>query len=754
MTQILDNIGIFLASAPLPILVLAKTTVVLCAGWIIAFALRNSSAAVRHAVWALTLAAAAGLPLGMTVAPAWRVVIAQREPGANVSSTVTTNVAAPISQADISAPPPVSAVSNSQNVVASPIAAALSDSWPVLLWIAGLLFVIGRMILGRILLARIANRGRPLTDRVWSAALAKERLATGVRRRVRLVATKEVSTPLTAGARRPIILLPAESSEWDASHREVILRHELAHIANGDATICSIAGITCALYWFHPLAWIAARKLRTEQERACDDRVLSLGTPATEYASHLLEVARSARALGMHSFVAVAMARPTELEGRLLAVLNEAHSRRPLTHRTKLALTVIAVLTVITLAAFTPVVAEARVVIASQGPIPSGAAIVERTVEPGSLRDQRDTDSVSGGEVVVQPGGTLTLDLKTGADLKIRGSNENVVRMHASLGGRDWRNTIIRIFGDSNNAWVTTEYRTRNNSQSSSHHIDITVPRRFNIRLSSAGGGLELSDVQGEFTGETGGGQIRIERARGRARLSTGGGDVNVSSSNLSGSVSTGGGAVLIQDVTGGLNGSSGTGNVLYGGRKVGVTFSEESQNGIRRASDGRIFSRRSGGSVSVGDAPNGASIQTGGGDIRIGRSSGEVYASTGGGSITIGPLSGSAEASTGAGDVRITVTGSRSHAIKVQSGSGGVTLILPRGLSANLDLETAYTNNRSRPTRIESDWPLSITETSRWDSREGTPRRYVRARQRIGDGGPTIQVRTVNGNIVIKRSE
>ncbi|PYO09632.1 MAG: hypothetical protein DMD30_05400 [Gemmatimonadetes bacterium] len=78
--------------------------------------------------------------------------------------------------------------------------------------------------------------------------------------------------------------------------------------------------------------------------------------------------------------------------------------------------------------------------------------------------------------------------------------------------------------------------------------------------------------------------------------------------------------------------------------------------------------------------------------------------------------------------------------------------LILPRDINATLELESAYTNNLGHKTRIESDWALTPTETSDWDASEGTPRRYVRVRQNLGRGGAVIRVRTVNGNIVLKR--
>ena len=99
-----------------------------------------------------------------------------------------------------------------------------------------------------------------------------------------------------------------------------------------------------------------------------------------------------------------------------------------------------------------------------------------------------------------------------------------------------------------------------------------------------------------------------------------------------------------------------------------------------------------------------------------------------------------------------IELKGAGAHSVDVTSGKGQVVLVLPRDLNATLELETAYTNNFGHKTRIVSDLPLPTTETADWDDSEGTPRRYVRARQTVGRGGGVIRVRTVTGNIVINR--
>jgi len=791
----MDAIGAassFGPDVPFVVMLLIKATTVLCIGAVVAFAFRDAAASVRHAVWALTLAAALALPLGMIATPAWRVAVlpsmsssAATEGNAGSGSAATTATGNASTSAEGSAATtgetwpldPVTAASRAgANPSPSNVARQVLDVVPVspapliaILWLSGVVFVLGRMIAGRITLARIARRATSLDTPEWRSLRVREGAITGAGSGVSVLASAEVSSPLMSGSRSPVILLPEESLSWRAEHRTVVVRHEMAHVASGDATVCLVAGVACAVYWFHPLIWMAARQMKKEQERACDDRVLALGIPRTEYASHLLEVARSARDLGMQGFVSVAMARPSQLEGRLLAVLNESRSHATITRRRRIAAAVTAVAMLVPIAAFVPVstavsapaIPAAAIIVTGQfdgGIAPairrrSAAGDAISTVDEGGLEKSAVTaDSTLDGQVAVASGGTLDLDLRTGAALDISGWDEPVVRMRATLGGRDWRNTELAINGDGTNARVVARHSGRNQSHSTSHRIELRVPRRFNIRISSAGGALSIRDVNGSFTGATGGGEIRIERARGHAELGTGGGPVDVVNSTLSGSVSTGGGAVLIQNVTGGLTGSSGTGNVIYGG-KGGVTFSgETARGGARVASDGSLHVRKSGGTINLGEAPNGADVRTGGGPVRIGAAGGRVYASTGGGDIDIGPVRGSAEAHTGAGDVTITLTG-RSQSVDVTSGNGEVTLIVPAGLSATLDLETAYTNNRRNPTRIESDWSLSTSETRDWDSAQGTPRRYVRARQSIGGGGETIRVRTVNGNIRIKRS-
>ena len=143
---------------------------------------------------------------------------------------------------------------------------------------------------------------------------------------------------MPAVATGPMILLPASAADWPDERLEMVLRHELAHVRRRDLLWRLAGTLACCLYWFHPLAWWAAAQQRKDSEMSCDDQVLS-NCSSEQYATGLVAVAREAA--GHRTPAAVmAMAKPRELEGRLLAVLDPARRRQ-----TASTLTVITTLT-------------------------------------------------------------------------------------------------------------------------------------------------------------------------------------------------------------------------------------------------------------------------------------------------------------------------------------------------------------------------------------------------------------------------
>jgi len=112
----------------------------------------------------------------------------------------------------------------------------------------------------------------------------------------------------------------------------VVLGHELAHVKRNDWLIQIIAETSRAIYWFNPLFWIACTQLRRESEHACDDAAMnrggSLAIDGPTYAGHVLDLARTLKHSGQPASAALAMASISNLERRLIAMLNPSLNRR------------------------------------------------------------------------------------------------------------------------------------------------------------------------------------------------------------------------------------------------------------------------------------------------------------------------------------------------------------------------------------------------------------------------------------------
>src|SRR5262249_2990583 len=124
--------------------------------------------------------------------------------------------------------------------------------------------------------------------------------------------------------------LPRDADQWHEDRIHVVLRHELAHIRRHDWLIQMLSELLRIVYWFNPLMWIACSRLRRESEQACDDTVLNSGVAGSDYAAHLLELARIFHGPRHAWSPALLMARGS-LEQRFKALLNPNLNRRALT---------------------------------------------------------------------------------------------------------------------------------------------------------------------------------------------------------------------------------------------------------------------------------------------------------------------------------------------------------------------------------------------------------------------------------------
>jgi TonB family protein len=297
-----------------------KSSVVLGAAWLAAWALRGRSAALRHLVWTAAAAAVLALPLLSVSLPAWRVPAS----GAFLPfdpSVVFSSAAAAGADATVANAP---AAGRAARVAPAPARHYDWRIWLMLLWAAGAAAAIVRMLAAFIAMRRFERTARPLADDGLARRLAE---VLEIRHEVRVLESCPGGMPMTFGLRRPAIFLPPEAAEWSQERRRIVLLHELAHVRRGDVATHLLARTALSLHWWNPLAWSAWREFLKERERATDDLVLNAGARASDYAGHLLEVARTMQSVPATAWAAVAMARRSQIEGRLLAILDSGVKR-------------------------------------------------------------------------------------------------------------------------------------------------------------------------------------------------------------------------------------------------------------------------------------------------------------------------------------------------------------------------------------------------------------------------------------------
>ena len=342
-----------------------KASLVLLAAALTSFILRRASAALRHLVWTLALCSALLLPLVSLALPKWQLgLVTVRPPAAAVESTVAAD--APEHPApSLATAPRLGRASHADAGTAEPVAVSHASrlprmSWQAALlgiWLLGAVAILGRIVVGLVAVRFVSRRTQLITDAEWlpmAMDLAEE---MGVSRRLRFLRSGRASMPVATGLFRPTVIMPADADTWSESRLRVVLLHELAHVKRRDCLTHVLAQAACAFYWFNPLAWLAVKRARAERERACDDLVMACGTRGSEYADLLLEMARVLRGDRFPALLggaSLAMAHRSQLEGRLMAILDPRVPRSGLTRARAAAVAAVALCMVAPLAALQP----------------------------------------------------------------------------------------------------------------------------------------------------------------------------------------------------------------------------------------------------------------------------------------------------------------------------------------------------------------------------------------------------------------
>jgi beta-lactamase regulating signal transducer with metallopeptidase domain len=333
----------------IPLDLLLKSVIVLALASLIGGALVRSSASLRAMVWTVALGSLLALPVLSTLLPSVPVEVLRPETSISAAPPAGSDLSiAPIPTSDFAPEVAVAPPEPQPGLIAAapPASVPANPGWSwltlaIFLWAMGSLLLLARIGVSNIRLARLARQADPIEGGDWTAIVEEVRAQLGIRRTVAVRQTDAIQVPAVAGTFRPVLLLPADADRWSTPERRDVVVHELAHVARWDALAQMICQLSCAVYWFIPVAWYGARRASLLREKACDDVVLNTGSRASVYAGNLLRLARQASGFELGP-AALAMARSSRMEERVMGILDPKARRNRVTGRAAVTILVLA----------------------------------------------------------------------------------------------------------------------------------------------------------------------------------------------------------------------------------------------------------------------------------------------------------------------------------------------------------------------------------------------------------------------------
>jgi bla regulator protein BlaR1 len=307
MTSTISEVALFV-SRWVELSILGKATIMLALGLTAAGLAGRGRASVRHLFLVVTFGMLLVLPVIILTTPGVTIDVPVSRAIQSATATSVLPTAGPLApRANVGPAQP----ENGEWSL---------PSWPQIVrlgWVGGTVILLLSLAVALWRLRRIRRDGLPgpeLGELVQT--LAAE---CGIQRFIEVLLHEDIPAPLTCGVWRPAIILPAEARNWSEVHLRRALIHELEHIRRGDWTIQLVARATCACYWFHPLVWVAWRRLGLEAERACDDAAVQ-NSERADYAEQLVLLARQMS--NAHARPALGMANRSDLSTRVSAILD------------------------------------------------------------------------------------------------------------------------------------------------------------------------------------------------------------------------------------------------------------------------------------------------------------------------------------------------------------------------------------------------------------------------------------------------
>jgi len=296
---------------------------------------------------------------------------------------------------------------------------------PAVVWSVVALWQITRLAAACGAAHRLRRSGRVSASESLHAQLANLSKSAGLRTPPALLDTAGDGSPLLLGIFLPAIIFPAATlSRLDETERALVLSHELAHLRRGDLLWSLVAASVRAVFWFHPLAWLAERQLSLTQEIAADELAIAAQKHnPVSYAKLLISIVTKLGSFPLQPVLCVGVAGSHfSLRQRLIAMRYMKPASRAMVAACSCSLVAVAAIGVVpwTLIAAEPPAADKvpmaetnqDKVPASNSPDKVADKIPDKTPDKPAPKEQ-----IERGRFVSFQGSTLTLSANSGATI-------------------------------------------------------------------------------------------------------------------------------------------------------------------------------------------------------------------------------------------------------------------------------------------------------------------------------------------------
>ncbi len=334
---------------------LIKSSILLSLAVLLSLLCRKQSASLRHFILSFTLTGLLLFPILSSVRTGWKTRLlpsfhSETDPSYTLNVTMSRPNVTPMAgtrgnDLDKDHGNGTTLVSSNQGWANGHFHTILKYCFLVT-WILGLTFILLRQIFGLYGAFKITQEGENLEDPFWRHLLHRFLAAISLKKQVSLLQHSKVKMPLTWGWRKPVVIMPDESNLWSADQRSSALLHELSHIKRGDFIVMMLAKISLSLFWFNPLSWVVFRMMKKEQEKACDELVLTTGIKPSDYAADILSIRMSVQPSWVPPGAVLGVLGRSQLNDRLITILRKKYKLKEVKMRTKIFLSVLLILTI------------------------------------------------------------------------------------------------------------------------------------------------------------------------------------------------------------------------------------------------------------------------------------------------------------------------------------------------------------------------------------------------------------------------